>query len=496
MDPDSVSEKARGKVTPTVLVAEVEPRLCEAFRQALGPDHRVVEFGSSGALEAWVSRAAAGAADAVILGDQLRDPGILEVVASLRESEAAGDAALIVSHQAAASPQLDALAAQGVVFYFLRQPFRHSVLRQVVSRGVQATMLRRENARLREQLDRIHGRLARENRFLRTRAAWTGELKGLLGQSPALKQVLSELERVRVTDATVHLHGETGTGKELMARALHQSGPRAGGPFLAVNCAGMPESLLQSTLFGHRRGSFTGADRDHSGLFTEADGGTLFLDEVAELPPSLQAALLRAVQEREVTPVGATRPVKVDVRLISATHADLRAEVAAGRFREDLYFRLMVVAVRLPPLRERLSDVPLLANHFVTLHRQRLGRRGGDLTEAALRVLTTYPWPGNVRELEHEMERLVVLSDEETPLGPELLSPQVSRPAGGPAREEGVFIPEGLSYDHAVELLMRRLIDDALAATGGGIASAAARLGMERSRLGKLRRRLQPGAPE
>jgi len=229
----------------------------------------------------------------------------------------------------------------------------------------------------------------------------------------------------------------------------------------------------------------------------EAAGGTLFLDEVAELPQSLQAALLRAVQEREVTPVGGTRPVKVDVRLISATHADLRAEVQAGRFREDLFFRLVVVTVRLPPLRERLSDVPLLANHFVNLHRQRLGRRGGALTEAALRVLTSYDWPGNVRELEHEMERLVVLSDEEAPLGPELLSPQLSRPqaasGGAPASQGGIFIPEGLSYDESVELLMRKLIDSALASSQGGIASAAARLGMERSRLGKLRRRLSPG---
>jgi DNA-binding NtrC family response regulator len=269
----------------------------------------------------------------------------------------------------------------------------------------------------------------------------------------------------------VHIAGETGTGKELAARALHDGGPRAKAAFIAQNCGGMAESLLQSTLFGHKKGAFTGADRDHLGVFREADGGTLFLDEVAELPATVQVSLLRVLQNHEITPLGSGRSEKVSVRVVSATHKDLRQEVAAGRFREDLYFRLVVVTVLLPPLRERVGDIPLLARHLLDAQCRRYDIDVPGFESAAMAALENYPWPGNVRELENEIERLVVLAQPgqsiaRASLSPHILTfagdaPQTSRDREQPdpyaAISEG-----GLSLDQVVERFERQLLVRAL----------------------------------
>ncbi len=317
--------------------------------------------------------------------------------------------------------------------------------------------------------------------------------------------MVDQLERVRRSDATVHVHGETGTGKELVARALHSGGPRKHAPFVAQNCAGLSESLLQSLLFGHKKGAFTGADKDFQGVFQQADRGTLFLDEVAELSATVQAALLRALQSGEITPVGARAPVKVDVRVISATHKDLREEVRGGRFREDLYFRLVVIPIRLPSLRERSGDIPLLAMHFLDLHCELKGKNIRGFSGDAMRALERYPWPGNVRELENEIERLVVLTDDQQKVPLELLSPHLRQGAGPaaaptpPAEADGFVVPAGLDYDRAVASLERALVEEALRQAGGNVSQAARALGMERSRLAKLRDRLglsaEPSSP-
>src|SRR6266540_338197 len=232
---------------------------------------------------------------------------------------------------------------------------------------------------------------------------------GILAESAAMRNVLSLIDRAALRDTPILLIGESGTGKELLARALHKKSPRASGPFVAVNCSAIPETLLESELFGHRRGAFTDARDDQRGLFQSAQRGTIFLDEIGDMAPSLQGKLLRVLQEKEVHPLGAPAPVRTDVRIITATHRDLTALVAEGRFREDLLYRINVIEVRVPPLRERSEDVEPLIRHLLDKHGAKLGKCDCSVAPDALAVMRRHPWPGNVRELENVIERALVL---------------------------------------------------------------------------------------
>lgn len=298
---------------------------------------------------------------------------------------------------------------------------------------------------------------------------------GIITADPQMKQLLRDVRKVAKSDATVLVRGETGSGKELLVRAIHRASPRAEGPFRAINCAALPPNLLESTLFGHERGAFTGAVRDAPGHFRLADGGTLFLDEVAELPLEMQAKLLRVLQEKTVIPVGGRDPVEVDVRVVSATHRALRKEVEAGRFRADLLYRLRVIPLYLPPLRERPEDIELLAWHF--LERNREQRAVQRITDRALEQLTTYDWPGNVRELENVVEYAVVMGEgpvlTEADLPPELRSdPGPTLQVNAPSSDLGKDVsPEA-----------RRLLT-ALERAGGHMGRAAASLGISRTTL-------------
>ncbi len=284
------------------------------------------------------------------------------------------------------------------------------------------------------------------------------------------------IERVAPAEATVLLSGESGTGKELAALAIHERSPRSGGPFVAVNCAALPEALVESELFGHEKGAFTGAHSLRLGRFELAEGGTLFLDEVGELSLPLQAKLLRVLQERSFERVGGGRPVRADIRVIAATNRDLEAEVAAGRFREDLYWRLAVFPIRLPPLRERGGDVVLLADHFAERIGARTGRPIVRISTPALDLLTIYHWPGNVRELENAIERAALLSEDGVihayHLPPSLQS----------AESTGTVPASGL--DAALARLERELLVEALKIEGGNAAAAARRLGITERRMG------------
>jgi two-component system response regulator PilR (NtrC family) len=362
-----------------------------------------------------------------------------------------------------------ALAAMKKGAYdYLTKPFHLDEIQAVIGRALEKRALVAENLALK---DRVAGRV---------------RLAQLLGKSRSMQKVFELIGKIHSARTSVLITGESGTGKELVARALHSEGSRAKMPFIAVNCGAIPEDLLESELFGHRRGAFTGAVADKPGLFQEADGGSLFLDEIGELTPALQVKLLRALQERKVKPVGATDEAEVDVRVIAATNRDLEAEVARGAFRADLYYRLNVIELRLPPLRHRREDIPLLCEHFL----QRFGAEHGrlqKLSPEAMRKLETYDYPGNVRELENIIERAVALSsaavldvDDLPEVKPSKLSQDVA-----PA-----FPPEGVDLDRLMTEYERTWVLRALEQTGGVRTRAAMLLGISfrslRYRLDKL----------
>jgi DNA-binding NtrC family response regulator len=325
-----------------------------------------------------------------------------------------------------------------------------------------------------ELLHRIHQiqdrqRLVTENRELRAALAERHRVEGIIGESGAMQEVLSVVRRVAPSDATVLVRGESGTGKELIAKALHYASPRAARALVKVNCAALAESLLEAELFGHEKGAFTGALAARKGRFELADGGSLFLDEIGDLPPHLQVKLLRVLQEREFERVGSSHPIKVDVRLLAATHRNLEALVREGQFRDDLYYRINVVTIQLPPLRERREDLPLLIDHFLRVFAEKNGKHIRGLTREAREALLRYDYPGNVRELENLIERAVVLTRDDVIALTDLplsLDAQAAEPEGG----------AGLVA--AVEGLERRMIREALAKAGGTQTRAAELLGV------------------
>jgi two-component system NtrC family response regulator len=311
--------------------------------------------------------------------------------------------------------------------------------------------------------------LVRENRELREALQERHRVEGILGESGLMQEVLSLVRRVAASDATVLIQGESGTGKELIAKAIHYASRRASGPLVRVNCAALPETLLESELFGHERGAFTGAVATRRGRFEAAQGGTLFLDEIGDLPAHLQVKLLRVLQEREIERLGASRPIAVDVRVLAATHRDLDDLVRRERFRDDLYYRLNVVTITIPPLRERREDVPVLLDHFVRKFARANGRAIHGVTEEAREALLRYDYPGNVRELENLVERAVVLTrDDVIGLADLPLTLQAPVPEAGRDR----------TLPAAVEGLERRLIGDALARAGSVQTRAAELLGI------------------
>jgi DNA-binding NtrC family response regulator len=291
-----------------------------------------------------------------------------------------------------------------------------------------------------------------------------------------MQELYRTIETVSQNMSTILVTGESGTGKELVARTIHARGPRAEGAFIAMNCGAVSDTLLDSQLFGHRRGAFTGAVADNEGVFSAADGGTLFLDEIADIPGALQVKFLRAVQEREIVPLGSTRPVKVDVRLIAATNRDLEAEVREGRFRSDLYYRLNVVPIALPPLRERRDDIPLLADEYIRRYSEIFRVAPKRLTDAALAELVRYDWPGNIRELQNVIERCFALGAGDT-LDVDALPVHVrARAESGTAVAFGDDVP-------SLEAVERSLILAALRKSGGNKNQAARMLGIDRQRL-------------
>ena len=311
----------------------------------------------------------------------------------------------------------------------------------------------------------------------------------LIGQHPNIERIQSLMRKVAVTNATVLISGESGTGKELVARQIHTLSGRAEGPFIALNCGAIPAELLESELFGHERGAFTGAVGARHGMFQVARGGTIFLDEVAEMAPPLQVKLLRVLQEHEFRPVGGDRMIKTDVRVIAASNKELFDEVSKGRFREDLFYRLQVIPIRLPPLRDRRSDIPLLIEHFLEKMNSRRPQGPVRLSETAQVQMWEYDWPGNVRELENVVEQLVILADGDT-VDVDNLPPSIRRFVSGKRNPTPTLSEAGFDFNRAVEAFENQLIYEALQKSNGNKQAAARLLGLKRTTLvAKLRRR-------
>ena len=383
----------------------------------------------------------------------------------------------------------------GRVYRYLPKPWDRDELRETILGAVelhhlirQNTTLAAENGRLLVDLERANDRLRQENRFLREQTS-TGGFGGIIGNSPALQRVIDRARKAAASPTTtVLIGGPTGSGKELFARAIHEVSPRAGRLFVAVNAGTMTETLLASTLFGHRRGAFTGATADQKGLFEIAHGGTLFLDEIGETTPSLQVHLLRVLQEGEIQPLGAPRPVKVDVRVIAATNRDLDVEVTAGRFREDLLHRLRVFPLRLPPLAERREDIPALTQHVLARHCRKLGRPLADIDADALAALQQHPFRGNVRELENMIERALLLCEPGLPISIDDLFDDLPGPPG--PGDDAAPTPEATANPYGTRPLQADVLRfeaerlrSVLTECDGNKSEAARRLGMTRNGL-------------
>jgi two-component system, NtrC family, response regulator PilR len=341
---------------------------------------------------------------------------------------------------------------------YITKPFKLEEIRLTVDKALERKRLHDENVALKRQLRKHQG------------------FENFIGRSRTMMEVFDTIRKTADSTSTVMITGESGTGKELAALAVHHESPRHTGPFVSVNCGAIPEGLMESELFGHVKGAFTGAVANSPGLFSAADGGTLFLDEVTEVPHSVQVKLLRAIQERQVRRVGDTHDIKVDVRLVAASNRDLTRAVADGLLREDLFYRLNVIPIHLPSLRERREDIPLLVNHFLEKISRATAKHTTGVSPDALGILEMYPWPGNVRELENVIERAIVLGNGGL-ITPDSFPPNLLHPADGP--DIPLDVPdEGLNLEGMLDRLERQYIQQALHRTGGNQTRAAALLGL------------------
>jgi two-component system response regulator AtoC len=443
-----------------ILVVEDDPILLDQLRWSLKGLFEV-----TGAPDAAAGRALLGSDPDLFLFDLRLPPSgtVEEGFGLLTEARRRDPDATVVMMSGDRDRQAALRAIDLGAFDFFRKPVDPAELLVILRRALERRRLVAENRELKETA-RVHQTFDK-----------------LIGESPGMKRLFRDIERVAPSDATVLIEGESGTGKELVAHSIHERSSRHGRPFVAVNASAMPDTLAESELFGHERGAFTGAVASRPGRFELAQGGTLFLDEVGTLSPAVQAKLLRVLESRELERVGGRRTISVDFRLISATNEDLEARVAAGAFREDLYYRINTVALRIPPLRERPGDVALLVDHFLGRLGARHRRPGKTVSPAVLERLQRHPWKGNVRELEHVVEMLVLFSD-----GVEIAEedlPRALRRGGGDGA--GAAKPFG----EAVLEFERRLLSDAIAAAGGVKARAARALGLDANQIKYLCRK-------
>jgi DNA-binding NtrC family response regulator len=444
-----------------VLIVEDEAAIRLALTGLLRREGYEVEQAESG--DAALARLAADAVDLVLTDLALgAGPSGMDVLRAAKELQPETPVVMITAH---GSEKIAVEAMKAGACDYVPKPFDNDEIRLVLRRALERTRLERENRILRDRIDR-------EWRF-----------ENLIGSGSAMARVFETVRKVAETDLTVLVRGESGTGKELVAQALHQRSPRRSRPFVAVNCAAISRELVESELFGHEKGAFTGADARRQGKFEAAHGGTIFLDEIGDMAPETQAKVLRVLQDRKLERVGGNVPVEVDVRVVAATHRDLEREVKAGRFREDLYYRLKVVEIELPPLRERPEDLPALVNHFLEQVARRLERPKKPIAPEALARLARHPWPGNVRELRNVVEQAAVLAGGEAIEEADLrLPPTLYRvaPSADAAERKRSFAE---AKREAVGDFERSYLLSALRANGGNVSRTAAAIGMVRQSL-------------
>ncbi|WP_297055856.1 sigma-54 dependent transcriptional regulator [Thermosulfurimonas sp.] len=424
--------------SPSILIVDDDPGFREFLRLFLEREGYRVSLARDG--KEALSRLEEVNPDLILLDLRMPEMGGLEFLEHLRRQ---GNETPVIVITAYASLDSAVKAKKEGAYDYLPKPFRLEDLRRKLKEALKSSPPREEIS---------------------------GEFMGIIGRSPAMRRLFSLLPKIARAESNVLITGESGTGKELVARAIHRLSPRKDKPFVVVNCAGIPATLLESELFGYKAGAFTGAKCDKPGLFARAHGGTIFLDEIGDLPPDLQVKLLRVVEYKTFTPLGSSQEVQVDVRIISATNRDLEEEVREGRFREDLYFRLNVLSVHLPPLRERREDIPLLVQHFLEKYSQKMGKSGLGISDYALRALMEYDFPGNVRELENIIERSVALES-----GPLILPETLTlRPGRRKSEDFSVELPpEGLDLEAFLARVEKGLLRQALERTGGRKEEAA-----------------------
>jgi DNA-binding NtrC family response regulator len=441
----------------SILVVEDDAAMRDLLVEELAETGFHVEAAAGGS--SGVERVRQGGIDVVVSDLRMPDLDGFDLLRDIKAPDALGTSPHVIVITAFGSIDTAIKAVKLGAYDYITKPFEIEALSLAIDKALAERGLRREIARLRKEVARPY------------------TLENVVGKSAAMQEIFGLINRLAGSLASVLITGESGTGKELIARAIHFNSPRAKKPFIAVNLAAIPDTLIESELFGYKRGAFTDARTDRSGLFLEADQGTIFLDEIGELSPPLQAKLLRVLQEREVRPLGATRSEKLDVRVVAATNRDLEARMREGQFREDLYYRLNVLQIALPPLRSRPEDILPLAEFFLARRASAAaGRRVPSFSQAAVKALVAYHWPGNVRELENVVERAVALCETES-IGTDDLPAQVKE------RRSSDFLAGALARGLTLADLEREYIERVLAAEGGNKTRAANRLGLDRKTL-------------
>ena len=470
---------------PTILIVDDEQHILNAINRTLRDDYNVILSldGKSGLQVLREQEINA------ILSDQ-RMPGMTGSDFFIEAQKIQPDTTRVLITAYSDITAVIQAVNDGQIFYYIEKPWEPENLKLVMERAVERYQLIKRNRQLLQELEIVNQQLSNENIILKKDVADKYDFSNIIGNSNAMQKVFELLKKVIPTDTTVFISGETGTGKELIARAIHYNGPRKTKIFAAQNCAALPDTLLESALFGHAKGAFTDAVSDKKGLFEIADGGTVFLDELSDTSPALQKRLLRVIQESEFQPVGSNKTIKVNVRIISATNKDLLELVQDGKFREDLYYRLNVFPVHISPLRERLEDVPLLVDYFLNKYKLQAGKEISGITDKASRSLLSLAYPGNVRELENLIHRAVILAGEEDEI--DLNHLQINwdvdknkavAPILAPSESEIRSLPE------IIEDFEKEYISKILTTNQGNISKTAKELGLSRAGLYKKLKR-------